>query len=341
MRQTEIMNLPKIELHCHLDGSIRPQTALELGIDLGLLPADTTLEAVVDLLRAPADCDSLVTYLKRFDLPIALMQTEAVIERVAFELFEDAAVESVRYLEARYAPDLHIRSGLTLQQVISAAIRGMRRAEAQYPIKGNWILSHLRHHTPESMVALVEAGRPFLGEGVVAVDLAGAENLGYAQDFIEPVALARTLGYRITMHAGETGYSENVREAIELLGATRVGHGCAIVKDDAVRDLVLERGVTVEACPTSNLQTRIVKRPEEHPIQAFCQQGLLAMVNTDNRTVSNTDMSGEYALLEATFGWDVETFKRIYENSLNGAFCDAATKAWLRDEWSHYEAKQR
>ena len=336
MELRELKHMPKIELHCHLDGSVRPETALEIGVRLGILSESTTLNQVRHLLMAPTDCDSLDTYLKTFDLPIAIMQTVDVIERIAFELFEDAAIESVRYLEVRFAPFLHNRQGLNLDQVIKAAISGMRRAEQKYPVKGNWILSHLRHHSAQSMLELVDAGFSYLGRGVVAMDLAGSEKKGYARDFVEPVAYAREKGYRVTMHAGETGYAENVRDAIALLGATRVGHGCAIVNDDLVADIVLRERVTIEACPTSNIQTRIVDKPANHPIKVFYEQGMVVMVNTDNRTVSNTDMTREFELLREHLNWDFAAFEKVYHNAIEGAFCDESTKKWLKYQWNAY-----
>lgn len=333
MTRLDLKNMPKIELHCHLDGSIRPETALELGKKLGLLTEATSLDEVIEQLRAPSDCDSLVTYLKRFDLPIALMQTTHVIERIAYELFEDAALENVKYLEVRFAPHLHTRGGLTLEAVIQAAITGMQRATNQYEIKGNYILSHLRHHTPESMLALIDAGKAFLSKGVVAVDLAGAENLGFAGPFVEAIAVAKGCGFHITIHAGETGYEQNVMDAIQSLGASRVGHGVAIAKDPGVLKLVKENSVLVEVCPTSNLQTRIVPSINQHPIDYFKKSGLLVSINTDNRTVSDTNMTKECSRVQEAFEWLVSDFKSIYHQSIGGAFCDESVKSWLEGLW--------
>ncbi len=329
MKNNTLGALPKVELHCHLDGSLRPESCLEIGLEMGLIPSESTFQDVKSLLQAPRDCDSLEMYLKAFDLPISLMQSKAVIKRFAFELFEDAARESVRYLEVRFAPHLHTRKGLALSDVIESAIEGMRQAESLYPIKGNWILSHLRHHSVQKMFDLIEAGLPYLNTGVVAVDLAGAEPLGYAHAFVEPVTYAREKGFQITMHAGETGHWENVENAVRLLGATRIGHGCAIAKHPETADLVKSHDVVIEACPTSNLQTKIVDVPQNHPINQFYLADMCVMVNTDNRTVSSTTMTLEYELLQSAFGWKHDAFKTMYINGIKGAFCDSAIKDWL------------
>lgn len=333
MLKIPMTKIPKIDLHCHLDGSLRPETVHELGLRMGLIENGATLSTVTQSLVAPMDCDSLDTYLERFNLPIAIMQTEDVLERVTYELFEDAFSEGVCYLEFRFAPHLHTRKGLSLDQVISSVLNGMTSATKKYEIRGNCILSHLRHHSPESMFDLIEAGMPYLNKGVVAVDLCGSENPHFVERFIEPVTRARVLGYNITMHAGETGIGENVVDVITLLGAKRIGHGVAIKDHAEAYRLVKASGTVIECCPTSNLQTKAVIKISDHPIHNFYQDQLAVMVNTDNRTVSQTNMSQEYALLSNAFGWDLVTFKRIFETSVEASFSDMETKEWLLKRW--------
>lgn len=329
MSNQSLISIPKIELHCHLDGSIRPMTALALAKERGLLQEDTSLETVEHLLQAPTNCDSLDTYLKTFDLPIAMMQDKESIKRVAYELFEDAYRDGVCYMEVRFAPLLHIRKGLTIEQVLEAALEGMQTATEQYDITGNYILSHLRHHSPELMFELINAGLPFLRAGVVAVDLAGSELEGYARRFVEPVQYARDKGYAVTMHAGETGFISNIVDAIKLLGASRIGHGVALKNDEQIMKWVIAQGVTIEACPTSNLQTRIVASPDQHPVDYFHQMGVKVMLNTDNRTVSQTTLTNEYNLIQETFGWGQKDFEEIYKSAVSAAFCDPIEKQRL------------
>lgn len=322
-------NYPKIELHCHLDGSLRPSTVKDL-TDLYNVQTDTnTIKELKEKLIAPANCDSLVTYLKRFDLPIAILQCKEALTRVAYELMEDAALENVKYIEIRFAPQQHIEKGLSLDEVISSVLEGIREGEDKHDIKGNLILSYLRHTDVDGMIAMIDAGKKYLGRGVVAVDLCSAELENFANKFIQPISYARDLGYQVTIHAGETGISKNVIDAIELLKADRIGHGVAIVNDPVALKKVKDMSVTIEACPTSNIQTKAVTSIEEHPIQDFLDQNILVTVNTDNRTVSDTTMTKEYALLNSAFDWDEEQFMTIYETSVNASYADKATKEWL------------
>ena len=326
-------HLPKIELHCHLDGSLRTETVAELAETYGIETGADSLEVLEALLVAPAECDSLLTYLKRFDLPISIMQTKEALHRTAYELMEDAARENVRYIEIRFAPEQHVAGGLTLAEVVESVVEGMKEAENKYPIKGNVILSYLRHSSPEAMYPVIDAGVPFLGNGVVAVDLCAGENEGFAKPFVNQIAYARDKGYRITIHAGETGYASNVVDAVKLLKADRVGHGVAIVNDEEAFKLVQDMDVTIECCPTSNIQTKAIKHMSDHPIDFFCREGLSVTVNTDNRTVSNTTMTDEYELLSDTFEWSDDIYKNIYMASVKASYADEQTKAWLLSQY--------
>lgn len=223
-----MMQLPKIELHCHLDGSLRVETVMELAKEKGVTLPVQTKEDLKTYLTAPADCPSLNEYLKRFDLPIAIMQTSDVLERVTFELMEDSAKEGVKYIEMRFAPLFHQEKGLSTEEILDSAILGIRRAEALYDIKGNIIISFLKFMDVDSIYGVVDSAIPYLGKGVVAVDLAGNEDEGFSHKFVDAMAYAKAKGFRITVHAGETGFGINVLESIQLLGAERIGHGVNI-----------------------------------------------------------------------------------------------------------------
>ncbi len=322
----------KIELHCHLDGSLRPTTVKELADLHNIRTESSTLEELKTELIAPAHCDSLVTYIERFDLPISILQTKDALRRVAYELMEDAADENVKYIEIRFAPQQHLENGLSLDDVISSVLEGIKKGEACYDIKGNLILSYLRHADPKEMVKMIDEGKKYLGKGVVAVDLCAAELENFASKFVEPIAYARKLGYQVTIHAGETGFSSNVIDAIDLLKADRIGHGVAIAKDPVAFQKVLDMSVTIEACPTSNIQTKAVSSIDDHPIHDFVDKNILVTVNTDNRTVSDTTMTKEYELLNSAFNWDEEQFMDIYRNSVEASYADDATKDWLYDQ---------
>jgi adenosine deaminase len=322
--------LPKIELHCHLDGSLRPETIIDIAKREGIeLPSFVKEEIKKDLI-APMECESLDEYLQRFALPNLVMQSQENLKRITTELFEDAAKENVKYMEVRFAPLLHTAKGLTVEEIIQSVIDGMRDAEAQFDIKGNIILSCMRTMSAEEAFEVVEKGRGFLGKGVVAIDLCASEVEGFCHEFVEPIALAREYGYRVTIHAGETGIGKNVLEAVELLGAERIGHGVFIRDCEEAYNIVKKNGIVLEMCPTSNVQTKAVDQLRDHPIHTFHKDGIKVTVNTDNRTVSDTTMAKECGLVSDEFQMSAEDYKQIYLNSVEASFAEEATKEMLR-----------
>ncbi|CAH2715055.1 Adenosine deaminase [Neobacillus rhizosphaerae] len=322
--------LPKIELHCHLDGSLRPETIIDIAKQEGIRLPSVEIEALERELIAPLNCESLDEYLKRFAIPNLVMQSKENLRRISFELFEDAAQENVKYMEVRFAPLLHTVKGLSVDEIIESVIDGMKDAEAQFDIKGNIILSCMRTMSVESAFEVVEDGKKFLGKGVVAIDLCASEEEGFCGKFVEPIALAREYGYRVTIHAGETGIGKNVLEAVELLGAERIGHGVFIKDCVEAYDVVKEKQVVLEMCPTSNVQTKAVPQYSEHPIYQFHKDGIKVTVNTDNRTVSDTTMANECTVVFNEFNINEEDYQQIYLTSVEACFADGETKEKLK-----------
>lgn len=323
------LQLPKIDLHCHLDGSIRPQTVIDLANEQNISIPSQDVDEVKALMVAPEDCPNLVDYLARFELPVSVMQVESAIERIAFELYEDAALENVKYLEVRFGPQLHTQQGLNYQQIIGAAVRGMKRAEAQYDIKGNFILSMLKFLPQDTISQVIDAGEQYLNDGVVAIDLAGSELDGFCAEYVDIIQYGRDKGYRVTIHAGEQGSGDNVFEAIDLLGAERVGHGIAINNHQQAYDKVKQTNTGLETCPSSNVQTKAVEKLADHPCSDFYKDGLPVTINTDNRTVSNTTMTKEVEKIVETFKLSSEDYKRIYEISVEQSFASDEVKQGL------------
>ena len=324
----DFLALPKIELHCHLDGSLRPETIIDIALKDGIqLPSYERNELQKELI-APLECESLDDYLKRFSLPNLVMQSKENLRRITFELFEDATKENVKYMEVRFAPLLHTLKGLDVEEIIQAVLEGMEAAAERYDIRGNIILSCMRTMPVESAFEVVEKGRKFLGKGVVAIDLCASEEEGFCRRFIEPIALARNYGYRVTIHAGETGVGKNVLEAVELLGAERIGHGVFIKDCAEAYTIVKDRQVVLEMCPTSNVQTKAVRDYREHPIYLFHKDGIKVTINTDNRTVSDTTMTKECQLVNNEFNLGEEDYRQIYLNSVEASFADKETKEW-------------
>ena len=323
--------LPKIELHCHLDGSVRPSTIIELANIKNIDIPSKNIQEIKNMMVAPKDCKSLDEYLKRFELPGLIMQDEDSLERIAFELMEDASKENIVYIEIRFAPLLHINKGLNTKEVIESVLKGIKKAESMYDIKGNLILSCMRTMSVESSYDVIEAGKEYLNNGVVAVDLCSSENEQFCEKFEDPIALARSYGYRVTIHAGETGIGENVYDAITLLKAERIGHGVFIKDCEKAYNLVKENNVTLEMCPTSNLQTKAIKNIENYPLNNFHKDGIKVSLNTDNRTVSDIDLTNEYNIIFNNFEMSEDDYKTIYLNSVEASFADENIKNKLRN----------
>lgn len=325
-----INKLPKIELHCHLDGSVRVDTIIDIAKKEGIKLDSYKRCDIEKLIQVPNDCTSLNEYLKRFDLPNKVMQSSENIKRITFELLEDAQKENIKYIEIRFAPLLHLQKGLSIEEVIQSAIDGINQAQRIYDIKGNIILSCMRNMSEDDAILLIEKGRKFLNKGVVAIDLAGPEEEGFANKYKRAIELARSYGYNITIHAGEAASAQNVIDAINILKAQRIGHGVRIKDMKDAYDLVKKTGVVLEMCPTSNIQTKAIESLNKYPLYDFYKDGIKLSINTDNRTVSNIDLSNEIKVISDEFNMSKEKYKDIYLNTIDAIFADESTKKWLR-----------
>lgn len=326
-----LKQLPKIELHCHLDGSVRPETIIELAKIENIKLPSYDIESIKNILVAPMECSSLNEYLEKFEIPVAIMQSKENLKRIAYELMEDSAKENIKYIEIRFAPLLHTNKGLSSEDIIQSVLEGITEGEKNYNIKGNLILSFLRHMPVETIYDVIEVGRKYLGNGVVAIDLCANEEKGFSEKFVNPFSLGKKYGYKVTIHAGETGIGENVLDAVQLLGAERIGHGIHIKNCKEAYDIVKEKNIFLEMCPTSNVQTKAVNSFNIHPIFNFHKDGIKVTINTDNRTVSNTTLSNEYNIIKNNFDIDLDIYKNIYLNSVDAAFTDSQTKEMLKN----------
>ncbi|MBC2851868.1 adenosine deaminase [Cetobacterium sp. 8H] len=334
-----LKKLPKIELHCHLDGSVRPETIIEISkLECVNLPS-YEINTIKSMMIAPMECLSLDEYLKGFEIPIAIMQSKESLKRVTYELMEDSAKENIKYIEIRFAPLLHINKGLSIEEIIGSVLDGIKEGENKYDIKGNLILSFLRHMPIETVYDVIEVGKKYLGKGVVAIDLCASEQKGFCSKFIKPFLLGKEYGYRVTIHAGETGIGENVLDAVTILGAERIGHGIYIKDCKDAYDIVKDKNIVLEMCPTSNVQTKAVDSFEKHPVLDFYRDGINITINTDNRTVSNTTLTNEYDILKDKFEIDIEIYKKIYLTAVNAAFTDLGTKRKLEKDLEKYFIK--
>lgn len=324
--------LPKTDLHCHLDGSLRVESILELAEqDRVDLPAGDP-EGLRRVLHAGQSVASLERYLEAFSVTLAVLQTERGLHRAAFELVEDAARENVRYLEVRFSPVLHTGRQLALTAVLEAVSAGLRDAERKHRIKTGIIVCGIRTLSPDVSRELAELAAQQRRLGVVGFDLAGAEADHPARHHAEAFQVARSHFLPCTVHAGEAAGAESIREAIHALGASRIGHGCRLADDDGLFQYVDDHRIALECCPSSNLQTGAVASLAEHPLLMFLERGLRVTVNTDNRLISNTTVTNELWLLHREAGLDIEQIGRIILNGFKAGFMPRAEKRELLRE---------
>lgn len=329
--------LPKAELHLHLDGCLRPATVVELAQQQGVRLPSFQLAQLMQYLVAPPDCASLVEYIQYFGLQIAVMQTEAALERVTCELCEDLAGENVRYVEIRYAPLLHTRRGLAPDQVIGATLRGWEAGRSAFGLEGGLIVCAMRDMDPAENAQLAATATTFAGKGVLGFDVAGDE-AGFAVTLHrEAFAVARAGGLGITAHAGEAAGAESVEAALTL-GVARIGHGVRAREDPALVRRVAQEGVQLDLCPTSNVGTKAVRSLAEHPLPAFLDAGVKVTISTDSRTVANTTLAQEYALSAQAFGLTAETLWDINLQALRGAFAAPEARRRLEARFEHERA---
>ena len=309
-----LRRLPKAELHCHLDGSVRPETLLELAREYDQPAPRDDPEALREYMRVD-DARSLEDYLARFDVTLGVMQTAAALERIANELSIDAARDGVRYLEVRYAPVLNTRRGLSLGEAVEAPLRGLERAERDGGAVARVIICGLRHMASDVSLELSRLAVAYRHRGVVGFDLAGGELGNPASPHAAAFAYAREHDLACTCHAGEGAGASSVREAVHVCGANRIGHATRLYEDESLMQYVNDRRIALEICLTSNVQTHAVESYQEHPLRAYFDRGMNVVLNTDNRLMSGTTLTDEYLHAATALGF---TFDELAEVALNG-----------------------
>jgi adenosine deaminase len=309
-----LRRLPKAELHCHLDGSVRPETLIDLGREYRQAMPRDDVDALREYMRVD-DARSLEDYLARFDVTLSVMQSAEALERIAYELAMDAAADGVRYLEVRYAPVLNIRRGLSLTEAVESPLRGLERAERDGGAMARVIVCGLRHMSPEISIELARLAVGYKHRGVVGFDLAGGELGNPASSHAAAFAYAREHDLACTCHAGEGADASYVREAVHICGANRIGHATRLYEDESLTQYVNDRRIALEICLTSNVQTRAVESYQEHPLRNYFDRGMNVVLNTDNRLMSGTTLTDEYAHAATTLGF---SFDELCEIALNG-----------------------
>jgi adenosine deaminase len=336
LTRDEILSWPKAELHCHLDGSLRLGTLLELARDAGtidLLPAADEAGLTTELERIDLST-TLEEYLEWFRYSIGVMQSAEALRRVAYELVEDVAAENVRYLEVRYGPVLHMEAGLSLDDVSEAVLAGLKAGEEAFGVRTGVIVCGLRDRYESASLAQAElavrhreAGnrRP----GVVAFDLAGGERGNPADMHGAAFYHARKHLLNITVHAGESFGPASIRQALFKCGAHRIGHGVTLGQDPDLLRYFVDRQIPLEVCPTSNVQTQVVASYEAHPVAEYVRAGVPVTINTDSRLFSHTTVTDELWLSHTRCGISADDLREVALNAFRHAFLPHREKAEL------------
>ena len=315
-----IRKLPKAELHCHLDGSLRVSTILELAtLQKVQLPADNQ-EDLHKFLAIKGKMKNLEEYLKIFDITLSVLQTPESLQRVSFELAEDCWNDSVRYLEVRYSPILHTKKGMTSSESVDAVKMGLDQAEAEFGIKTGIILCGIRNISPEVSLKLADLAVQYKNQGVVGFDLAGAEENFPAKHHQEAFELILKKNINATLHAGEAFGPESIHQAIHACGAHRIGHGTRLKENEDLMAFINDHRIALEICLKSNIQTRSISSLKNHPFKYYFDQHLRVTLNTDNRLISDTTLSEEYYLAAETFNLTMQDIRTIIINGFKSAF---------------------
>ncbi|MEX2654886.1 MAG: adenosine deaminase [Acidimicrobiia bacterium] len=334
MNSSDLVIFPKVQLHEHLDGGLRPQTMIELADEVGYAALPSTDAATLaHWFHQTVKVGGLPGYLATFEHTISVLQTPDAIERVAYESALDLSDDGVIHAEVRFAPELNTRSGLSLDDVIEASLAGFVRGSRERDIEVGLIVDGMRqeHRTLEAARAAVR----WRDQGVVGFDIAGPEAGFPPADHLEAFEVARAGGLGITIHAGEAHGLSSIAEAIHTCGADRIGHGVRIVDDIEGGRLgplaaeIRERGVALEMCPRSNVDTGAVAGLADHPIDRLHQLGFTVTVNCDNRLMSDTSPVSELQNLMETFGWGVDEVRAVNRNAAEVVFASDARRREL------------
>src|ERR1700691_488759 len=325
-----LQSLPKVLLHEHLDGVLRPRTVVELAKDAGYqeLPTDDP-EALAQWFFRGANQGSLAKYLEGFAHTIAVMQTEEALERVAYEQVADLSKDGVVYFETRFAPIFHTQKGLTHQQVVSAVLKGLERGRKDYEIGSGLIICAMRNQ--DVSLEMAELAVDFRERGVVGFALAGEEGGYPPKKHVDAFHYIQRQNFNITIHAGEGYGKESIWQAIQYCGAHRIGHGTRLIDDIVVvggraaklgqlAQYVLDKRIPLEICLISNVHTGATPSLAEHPFKILYQERFRVTLNTDNRLMSSTSMTQEFEAAADTFGLSLEDFEKITINAMKSSF---------------------
>ena len=314
------------DIHLHLDGSLSAKTIIMVAKEEGIKLPSYCACRLNQYLRIPKNCKSLNEYLTRFDLPNLVLQTKNGLRKCSLDLLERLSKQGLKYCEIRMAPQLSTAQGLTQEEVVETLVQTFKN---QKFIHANLILCLMRgDNTHDANIKTIEVAKKFYGKGVVAIDLAGAEALFGNELFKEEFKLAKKHQLPFTIHAGEAGDAQSVKSAVEM-GASRIGHGIHSIDDKNVLELLKKEGICLEICPKSNLDTKTIKSYKELPLKQLKEAGVKVSINTDDMTVSNTQLWKEYRTL-SKLGFKENELQEFALNTIDAAFISDAEKVILK-----------
>lgn len=322
--------LGKVELHCHLDGSLSLPTIRRLAA-MSHQPLPASDAELRQLVEAPPDAATLMDYLRPFDFIRPLLQTKAALRLGAYDVASQAAAENVRYIEVRFAPEFSMDQGLSVVETIQAVASGLQQAYEEFGIVAGVVVCGMRQSGQALNNAMFDEAATLLGHGLVGGDFAGNEAAFPPDTIAASIHHAQQLGIPLTCHAGEAHCAHNIALALAL-GIHRLGHVTAIADEPGLIDQFVAAAATAELCLTSNLQTKAIASVADYPYAQLRQAGAKLTINTDNRTVSHTTLTNEYALFQQYFGTTAEDFLAFNQNALDAAFLPMAAKRPLYDQ---------
>lgn len=322
-----LKKLPKTDLHVHLDGSLRIATIIDLAKKQNIdLPSFDERELAQQVMTGK-NCRNLAEYLSGFEITLSVLQDAEALQRVAYELAEDAAAENVWYMEVRYSPILHTQKGLKLPAIVDAVVEGLREAEKKFNIKTGVIICGMRNINPETSLQLAELAVAYKNKGVVAFDLAGQEENYPAKKHKEAFYIIRNNNINTTAHAGEAYGPESIHQAIHYCGAHRIGHGTRLYEDGDLLNYVNDHRIPIETCLLSNVQTGAAASLEKHPLRFYFDYGLRVTINTDNRLISDTSVTNEFYLAAKHLNFNLDDIKSMIVDGFKSAFLPNRAKS--------------
>lgn len=315
-----IQRLPKAELHCHLDGSLRIDTIIDLAQKQKVNLPTFNYDLLKSQLSIGENIGTLEEYIARFDITLSVMQTPRSLERVSYELAVDCHKDGVRYLEVRYSPILHISQGMTMAESVENVKLGLNRAQSEFGIHSKIIICGIRHISPEASLKLADLAVQFKNNGVVGFDLAGAEENFPAKHHKEAFELILKNNINTTLHAGEAYGPESIHQAIHSCGTHRIGHGTRLKENIDLLKYVNDHRIPMEICLNSNIHTKSISSLKLHPFPEYLNNHLRVTLNTDNRLISNTTLTNEYQTAIKEYNLNPQDIRTIIINGFKSIF---------------------